>query len=106
MVEEGEEIHPVLSVAVSESDEVVFKLGVSAGSLADGKSLGDLQLETETGMYVLAVNRGGRWAYPPPGTHTPRGGGSLLVTRGPPGLGPPAELLGQGLGGSEGQTLE
>src|SRR3712207_5065583 len=78
MVEEGEEVHPVLSVAVSESDEVVFKLTVSAGSLTDGRSLGDLQLETETGMYVLAVNRGGRWTYRPRDTYTLRGGDSLL----------------------------
>jgi uncharacterized protein with PhoU and TrkA domain len=95
MVEEGEEIHPVLSVAVSESDEVVFKLSVSPGSLADGKSLGDLQLETETGMYVLAVNRGGRWTYRPRDTYTLRGGDSLLVTGAPEGLEPLAELFGQ-----------
>jgi uncharacterized protein with PhoU and TrkA domain len=97
MVEEGEEIHPVLSVAVSESDEVVFKLSVSPGSLADGKSLGDLQLETETGMYVLAVNRGGRWTYRPRDTYTLRGGDSLLVTGAPEGLEPLAELFGQEL---------
>ncbi|MDQ5828343.1 MAG: potassium channel protein [Actinomycetota bacterium] len=95
MVEEGEEVHPVLSVAVSESDEVVFKLSVAAGSLADGKSLGDLQLETETGMYVLAVNRGGRWTYRPRDTYTLRGGVSLLVTGAPEGLEPLAELFGQ-----------
>jgi uncharacterized protein with PhoU and TrkA domain len=95
MVEEGEEVHPVLSVAVSESDEVVFKLTVSAGSLADGRSLGDLQLETETGMYVLAVNRGGRWTYRPRDTYTLRGGDSLLVTGAPEGLEPLAELIGQ-----------
>jgi uncharacterized protein with PhoU and TrkA domain len=97
MVEAGEEIHPVLSVAVSESDEVVFKLSVSPGSLADGKSLGDLQLETETGMYVLAVNRGGRWTYRPRDTYTLRGGDSLLVTGAPEGLEPLAELFGQEL---------
>ena len=95
MVEEGEEVHPVLSVAVSESDEVVFKVSVAAGSLADGKSLGDLQLETETGMYVLAVNRGGRWTYRPRDTYTLRGGVSLLVTGAPEGLEPLAELFGQ-----------
>ena len=95
MVEEGEEVHPVLSVAVSESDEVVFKLSVAAGSLADGKSLGDLQLETETGMYVLAVNQGGRWTYRPRDTYTLRGGVSLLVTGAPEGLEPLAELFGQ-----------
>src|SRR3712207_2386437 len=96
MVEEGEEVHPVLSVAVSESDEVVFKVRVAAGSLADGKSLGDLQLETETGMYVLAVNRGGRWTYRPPDPYALRGGGPLPVPGAPEGLEAPPRALGQG----------
>jgi uncharacterized protein with PhoU and TrkA domain len=97
MVEKGEEVHPVLSAAVGESDEVVLKLTVSAGSPADGKTLGSLQLETETGMFVLAVNRGGRWTYRPRDTFTLRGGDSLLVTGAPEGLDPLAELFGQEL---------
>jgi uncharacterized protein with PhoU and TrkA domain len=101
MVEEGEEVHPVLSAAVSESDEVVLKLTVSVGSPADGKTLEDLQLETETGMFALAVNRGGRWAYRPRDTYTLRGGDSLLATGAPEGLEPLAELFGQELEDSE-----
>src|ERR671910_3475525 len=57
VVEKGEEVHPVLSAAVEESDEVVLKLTVVPGSPADGRTLGSLRLETETGMYVLAFNR-------------------------------------------------
>jgi uncharacterized protein with PhoU and TrkA domain len=97
MVEEGEEVHPVLSAAVSESDEVVLKLTVSPGSPADGKTLEELQLETETGMFALAVNRGGRWTYRPRDTFTLRGGDSLLATGAPEGLEPLAELFGQEL---------
>src|ERR671916_249687 len=97
MVENDEEVHPVLSAAVSESDEVVLKLTVSPGSPADGKSLGDLQLETETGMFALAVNRGGRWTYRPRDTYTLRGGDSVLATGAPEGLEPLAELFGQEL---------
>jgi uncharacterized protein with PhoU and TrkA domain len=97
MVEKGEEIHPVLSAAVGESDEVVLKLTVSPGSPADGKTLEDLQLETETGMFALAVNRGGRWTYRPRDTFTLRGGDSLLATGAPEGLEPLAELFGQEL---------
>jgi uncharacterized protein with PhoU and TrkA domain len=80
MVENDEEVHPVLSAAVSESDEVVLKLTVSDGSPADGKTLGDLKLETETGMFALAVNRGGRWTYRPRDTYILRGGDSVLAT--------------------------
>ena len=94
MVENGEEIHPVLSAAVEESEEVVIKLTVAPGCPADGKTLGELQLETETGMFVLAVNRGGRWTYRPRDTYTLRGEDSLLVTGAPEGLEPIAELFG------------
>src|ERR687894_702924 len=97
IVEKGEEVHPVLSAAVGESDEVVLKLTVSAGSPADGKTLEALQLETETGMFALAVNRGGRWTYRPRDNYTLRGDDSLLVTGAPEGLDPLAELFGQEL---------
>src|SRR5215210_3866668 len=97
MAEKGEEVHPVLSAAVGESDEVVLKLPVSPG---DGKTLDTLKLETETGMYALAVNRGGRWTYRPRDTYRLEGGDSLLVTGAPEGLEPLAELFGQELEGT------
>ena len=100
VVEKGEEVHPVLSAAIGESDEVVLKLTVSPGAPADGKTLGSLRIETETGMYALAVNRGGRWTYRPRDTYTLKGGDSLLVTGAPEGLEPLAELFGQELEGS------
>ena len=97
IVEKGEEVHPVLSAAVGESDEIVLKLTVSAGSPADGRTLGSLHFETETGMYALAVNRGGRWTYRPRDTFTLRGDDSVLATGAPEGLEPLAELFGQEL---------
>ncbi len=97
IVEKGEEVHPVLSAAVGESDEVVLKLTVVPGSPADGRTLGSLRLETETGMYVLAVNRGGRWTYRPRDTYTLQGEDSLLASGAPEGLEPLAELFGQEL---------
>ena len=99
VVEKGEEVHPVLSAALGESDEIVLKLTVSPGSPADGKTLESLELETETGMYALAVNRGGRWTYRPRDTYRLQGGDSLLFTGAPEGLEPLAELLGQELEG-------
>ncbi|MDP9425803.1 MAG: potassium channel protein [Actinomycetota bacterium] len=97
IVEKGEEVHPVLSAAVGESDEIVLKLTVSPGSPADGRTLGSLRIETETGMYALAVNRAGRWTYRPRDTYVLRGGDSLLVTGAPEGLEPLADLFGQKL---------
>src|SRR3712207_8737954 len=53
MVEEGEEVHPVLSAAVSESDEVVLKLTVSPGSPADGKRSEEHTSELQSRQYLV-----------------------------------------------------
>jgi uncharacterized protein with PhoU and TrkA domain len=65
LVEEGEPLHPVIQMALAESEEVAAETVVEAGSRAAGRSLKQLQLETETGMLVLAVQRGRRWTYRP-----------------------------------------
>ena len=65
LVEEGEELHPVVAEAISASEEVAAESRVEPGSRADGANLKDLSLETETGMLVLAVQRGRRWIYRP-----------------------------------------
>ena len=65
IVEYEDEPHPIISEALSETDEIVVEEAVGAGSEAERKSLRDLRLRTETGMEVLAVQRGGRWVYRP-----------------------------------------
>jgi uncharacterized protein with PhoU and TrkA domain len=65
LVEAGEELHPVIAAALVESDEVGHETVVGAGSAADGRSIKELSIETETGMFVLAVQRGRRWTYRP-----------------------------------------
>jgi len=64
-VEQGEELHPVIALALEETDEVTAEALVEDGSRAVGRSLKELQVETETGMFVLAVQRGRRWIYRP-----------------------------------------
>lgn len=64
-VEHGEEVHPVIGMALEETEEIGTETVVEAGSQAEGKSLRDLRLQTETGMFVLAVQRGRRWFYRP-----------------------------------------
>ncbi|MDQ3991375.1 MAG: potassium channel protein, partial [Actinomycetota bacterium] len=46
-------------------DEVAVQTLVEPGSRADGETLRKLSVETETGMFVLAVQRGRRWIYRP-----------------------------------------
>jgi uncharacterized protein with PhoU and TrkA domain len=64
-VERGEELHPVIQMALEETEEIGFETVIEQGSRAEGRTLRDLQLETETGMFVLAVQRGRRWVYRP-----------------------------------------
>ena len=65
LVEAGQELHPVIAAALVESDEVGHETIVAAGSAADGHTIKELSVETETGMFVLAVQRGRRWTYRP-----------------------------------------
>jgi uncharacterized protein with PhoU and TrkA domain len=65
LVEQGEELHPVVRMALEETEEVAVETLVEPGSAAEGRSLKQLAVETETGMLVLAVQRGRRWIYRP-----------------------------------------
>jgi uncharacterized protein with PhoU and TrkA domain len=64
-VERGEDLHPVVQLALEETEETSAETIVQPGSPAAGRSLKELRLETETGMFVLAVQRGQRWIYRP-----------------------------------------
>ncbi len=79
LVEAGEELHPVIAAALIESDEVGYEGDMQAGSPADGKSIKELQIETETGMFVLAVQRGRRWTYRPKPTFVLAGGDRVIA---------------------------
>ncbi len=65
LVEQGEELHPVIAAALVESDEVGYEGIVGRDSQVDGRSIKEMSVETETGMFVLAVQRGRRWTYRP-----------------------------------------
>jgi uncharacterized protein with PhoU and TrkA domain len=64
-VERGEALPPVVQMALEETEETSAQTVVQPGSLASGRSLRELRLEAETGMFVLAVQRGARWIYRP-----------------------------------------
>src|SRR3954454_7435385 len=77
-VERGEELHPVVQMALEETEETAAETIVQPGSQADGKSLRELRFETETGMFVLAIQRGARWAYRPRGVFVLLAGDRLI----------------------------
>ena len=68
LVEEPDDLHPILAIALGETDEVVVQLPVAAGSEADGSSLAELHLNLEPGFHVLAIRRGGGYVYRPRGS--------------------------------------
>lgn len=82
LIEKKEDVHPILSIALGDADEVVVRFPVREGSVADGATLGDLQLEIEPGFGVLAVRRGGRYFYRPRG-HVQLVAGDELIASGP-----------------------
>ncbi len=77
-VEQGEPLHPVVQLALEETEETSVETIVEQGSEAAGRSLAELRLETETGMFVLAVQRGSRWIYRPRGRFTLQEGDRLI----------------------------
>jgi uncharacterized protein with PhoU and TrkA domain len=79
LVEREEEPHPIIAEALAEADEIVTDCTVAEGSEAAGRSLRELSLRTETGMDVLAIQRGGRWIYRPRGSTTLLAGDRLLA---------------------------
>jgi uncharacterized protein with PhoU and TrkA domain len=80
IIEHEGEPHPVIAEALAEADEVVAEARVGAGSAAAGRTLRDLQLRTDIGMEVLAVQRGDRWTYRPRGIFSLAAGDRVIAT--------------------------
>ncbi|WP_433628571.1 potassium channel family protein [Halomicrococcus sp. NG-SE-24] len=74
--------HPVVEQALEESDEVIVRVEVAAGSRFDGTTLGDERVETETGMRVIAVRRPPADWVISPGPATELGAGDVLLAKG------------------------
>jgi uncharacterized protein with PhoU and TrkA domain len=77
-VEQGEPLHPVVQMALEETEETSIETVVQPGAPAEGRSLSQLQVETETGMFVLGIQRGARWTYRPRGTFVLHEGDRLI----------------------------
>jgi uncharacterized protein with PhoU and TrkA domain len=79
LVEEDEEMHPVLAAALGETDDVVVQYPVAEGSPLDGAVVGGTQVGDDTGFHLLAIRRGGRWVYRPRGRITLVAGDEVLA---------------------------
>jgi uncharacterized protein with PhoU and TrkA domain len=82
IIEKSSDLHPVLHVALGDTDDTVVRMPVGAGASADGRRLGDLDLAIEPGFNVLAVERNGRYLYRPR-RHVELRSGDQVLANGP-----------------------
>ena len=80
LIEQREEVHPILGLALGDSDDVVVRIPVAEGSEAAQAKLSELKLNIEPGFTVLAIRRGGQYIYRPRGYARLRPGDELIAS--------------------------
>ncbi|KYK22562.1 potassium transporter TrkA [Thermoplasmatales archaeon SG8-52-4] len=60
-----EKTKPILPKIFKQADEQLFRIKVSSNSKACNQKIGDLKVESETGMRIIAIRRGDCWIYNP-----------------------------------------
>ena len=76
------ELHPILKMSIRESDVVFTRVEVNPSSILSGKTLGELKLGSETGMYIRAMRHEKKWVYGPD-KNTRIDSGDILFAKGP-----------------------
>jgi uncharacterized protein with PhoU and TrkA domain len=72
---------PIVSLVFKEAEEKIRLLTLSDQSDMKGRTMGDLSVESETGMRIIAIKRGIRWIYDPE-YETKLKEGDVMVVRG------------------------
>ena len=62
------EPHPILRLVIEEAEETVTRVTVSETSTLVGKKIREVQIQEETGMWVLVIRRNKWWLRPRPDT--------------------------------------
>lgn len=60
--------HPILKMVIEDADETVERVKVPLDSPLIGKTLKEVMIPEETGMWVIVIRRGDRWIRPYPKT--------------------------------------
>ncbi|MFA4646947.1 potassium channel family protein [Pyrococcus kukulkanii] len=81
MVLEGVELHPIIKETILEGEEIIGRILVSPDSVLVGRTLGELELASNTGVWIIAVRRGKRWIFGPDKEFRIRAG-DILIGRG------------------------
>ena len=77
----GMEPHPVLKMAMADSETNIYRITVKPESDIVNKTLGDLFLSNITGMRVISIRRNKNWIYGPD-KHTMILGDDVLIVKG------------------------
>lgn len=76
-----EETRPILPKILRKADEKIFRVEVSSKSKACNQKIGDLRIESETGMRIIAIRHEECWIYNPR-SDTSLKANDWLITRG------------------------
>jgi len=74
------EPHPIFQMSVQDSDVVVTRAKISERSILNGRTIGDLKIAENTGMWINAVKRGKTWIYGPERDTLLRAGDVIFAT--------------------------
>ncbi|MGQ9515008.1 MAG: potassium channel family protein [Thermoproteota archaeon] len=81
IVKRGVRAHPVVQMAMEKAEETIVMTKIAQNSELCNKSLGELGLEDDIGMRVIAVRRGDSWTYNPQDDFV-LNAGDLIIARG------------------------
>ncbi len=76
-----EKTGPILPKLLSKAEEKIFRIKVIDKSKACNQKIGDLKIESETGIRIIAIRRGECWIYNPQSDTTIQAN-DWLITRG------------------------
>jgi uncharacterized protein with PhoU and TrkA domain len=79
LLELSPQSNPIVSLVFKEAEEKIRLLTISEPSDMKGRTLGDLSVESETGMRIIAIKRGIRWIYDPEDDTKLKAGDSIVV---------------------------
>lgn len=65
LVFEGPRPHPVMNAALNEADEVVAAFRLSRSSILANKSIAELGLHDDIGVWIIATKRRNKWYFDP-----------------------------------------
>ncbi len=82
LIEKSNDLHPVLGIALGDTDDIVVRVPVGEGSEVAGRSLAQIEFPVEPGFNVLAIERDGRYAYRPR-RHVVLEAGDQILANGP-----------------------